>query len=777
MDGLLYAGLLLLLQPTVITGYKHFNCTSINAPHIGCDVFHGSGNDCRPDILKTDFSNLYSDGLEYPEKPYDFNVNISYLYYSGHSNASYPAFNISIRPPMTSSYKDVRGFEITYMELIAGNTDVKCIIFNLTGQITKDDKENQVTFRAESVGPVPNRADFLLMAYSLPKPAAHYDKDMSVGVSVHTGPPFNTTYPSADSWTTSITYRNFSQQIYFSFRSPPLRFNFQYFIVNLHRVPDDIETTGPVVERKNISEYSGVFTDLSPGWYRLKVYPDDLYFQDMKKCLCKDSYNDCSTCTRTITGAMYIHEPPSSTPSPRTPTTQEPSALRLEDTTGKVVGSVVGSFLGIILIAIIAFFCFMYRRKQGKKQDPEPGKYLPGQEKGQINTNYVNDEKTATTGNQGLGLLKRQKVFLVNTEDHPKHLGVLKSFTTFLEKECLCDVTFAPDSKIGDKSQWIARSMDLANFILVVHSSAAYLQYKSWKENKGELCYQPLTKAGDIFVPALQQITERLSRGKDVEKLISLQFPYTTDRFVIKNLFRGTVFNIPTHLDEFLCHIHGLKPSQGRLEELKLPVRVSIRLRPSGMNLIDAINEAKEYESMHKIRLSSSSEEFDSGLCVDEPGQMEFLYNGADCNSNELIAHTYDNTNNPNRHYDYAFQEGTAPNQLSPEPQTTQSYEYVDMQINTPQRKLFPKKFEQKEMWCAPDSLSEDISAYLEFDGDNSLYQPHPPSYLGEEDVQSKQLRDEIYDINQRYMTKHGLQLLESSPEVEECQSLGGMSV
>lgn len=772
MEGLVYTGLLLLLP--VITAYTEFDCTSVNAPHIGCQVYHGTSNDCRPDELQARFSHLYNDGLEYPEKPYDFTVDISYIHYPQYHDASYPAFNITVRPPITSSYKDVKGFEITYMELIAGNTEVKCIIFNLTGEITTTDKENKVAFTSELVGPVASGKDFFLMAYSLPKPAAHYDKDMSIATMVHTGPPFNTTSPSAASWTAVISYRNFSREIYYSFQPPSSRFNFQYFIVSLYNVSDDKEIYGPLVGRKNTTEFSGVFTDLKSGWYRLKIFPEDIYFQDHEKCLCKNSRDLCVTCITTRTGAMYIHEPPSTTPSPTTthqpvlPTTKSSTSSELEDHTGKVVGIAIGSVLGVILIAIIVLFFIMYKRRIGKQNDPEPGKYLPGPDKGEVNKNYINDEKVTPTG-----LLRIQKVFLVNTEDHPKHLGVLKSFAAFLEKECCCDVTFAPDCKIEDKQQWIARSMDLADFIIVVHSSASYLQYKAWKENKGELCYQPLTKAGDIFVPSLQKITERLSRGKDVHKFVSIQFPYTPESFVFKNLFLGTVYNIPTHLDGFLCHLHGLKPPHDKLEELKLPVRVSIRLRPSGMNLIDAINAATEYENMHRKRRRTSSEKYDSGIGVEDV-QCNGIQNGSDDNSNAQSSPSYENTNRPNCHYDYAVHGGTPPNQLSPLP--LQEYEY--MQINQgPQRKVFPKMFGQGEMWSAPDQLSEDIPGYLEFEGDDPSYQPHPPSYIGEDDIQSTQLRDEIYDMNKRYMTKQFLQHLESSVEVEECQSLGGMSV
>ncbi|XP_021376537.1 uncharacterized protein LOC110465195 isoform X2 [Mizuhopecten yessoensis] len=783
MEYLLYMGLVVCLSVTQAqpNGFNMFNCTSMYAPHLGCEAYQGST--CDPVILKKEFPYLYTDGLEYPEKPSDFHVDISYKYYEGYFNASYPAFNLTIRPPITSSYKDVRGFEVTYMELIAGNTVVKCIIFNLTGQITTADKENEVTFRAEKVGPVSSRRDYLLRAYSLPKPATQYDTlDMSLSALIHTGPPFNATSPSSAEWTTVIIYRNFSRDIYFSFNSSPLRFNFERFDVSLYKVPDDKETSGPLVEKQVITVFDGEFKDLLPGWYRLKIVPEDPYFQDSRKCLCKDNRNNCATCTRTITAAIYIHEPSPTTPGPTpstpgpTPSTREPSAIKVTtDPTGKIVGAVLGSFLGVILIVIIILFLIIYRRKQGGKQDPGPGKYVKELDKyqGQVNQNYVNNKKPAPTGP---GLLKRQNVFLVNTEDHPKHLGVLKAFSNFLEKECLCNVTFAPDSKIDDKLQWIIRSMDMADFILVVHSSAAYLQYKSWTKNNGELCYQPLTKAGDIFVPALQQITDRMSRGKGVNKFLSIQFPYTADKFVIKELFRGNQYKIPTHLDEFLCHLHGLSHTQNRLEDLKLPVRVSIRLRHPGMNLIDAINEAAEYESMHSIEINTSGEKFDSGIGEEETRPIG-THNGVDFNSN---GYSYENTVFSNGNYDYAIQGETNSNQLSPEsPTTPQAYEYVDMQLNQgPQRQMLPKKrTEQEEMWSPPESLHEDLPAYLEVEGDNYSFQPHPPSQLGEEDVQSTQLRDEIHDINRRYMTKQFQQLLDINQEVDECESLGGMSV
>ncbi|XP_060078992.1 uncharacterized protein LOC132558440 [Ylistrum balloti] len=789
MKFLLYAGIVIQLC-FVIEGLRLFNCTSIHAPHIGCEVYLLNKDECSPPNLETEFPHLYTDGLEYPEKPHDFHVDISYKYYPTYFNASYPCFNITIRPPITSSYKDVKGFEVTYMELIAGNTEVKCLIFNLTGKITTTDKENRVAFRAELVCPVSASSDYLLRAYSLPKPAAHYDVDMSLSALIHAGPPFNTTAPSSAYWTTTIMYRNYSQEIYYSFQGPPLRFNFEHFIVSLYNVSDRKQTSGLLVQRQHITEYSGVFIDLLPGWYRIKILPEDPYYKDQSKCLCRDNWGSCVSCSRTMTAAIYIHEPPTTTPSPsitQKPATEKPSSLkpatqepssRKEDKTGKIIGAVVGSFLGVILIVILILFFIMYRRRLGGKQDPEPGKYVQGpyEYQGQINANFMNDEKPKATGNTGPRLLKRQNVFLVNTEDHPKHLAVLKAFATFLQKECSCDVTFAPDCKIDDKPQWVLRSMEMADYILVVQSSAAYLQCKSLKQKKGELCYQPLTKVGDIFVPALQIITNCIGREKDVRKFLSVQFPYTPDKFVMKDLFPGKTYNIPTHLDEFLCCIHGLHNTQSKLEEYNLPVRVSIRLRPPGMNLIDAINEAADYESMLNLNQNSSTEKLDSGIGEDDTYSIG-SHSGGIGNSNGPANHTFQNNAFPNSNYDYAFQDGNTPNQLSTEsPTTPGDYEYVDVKINQgPQKQFFPtKRNELQNMWTAPDELSEDIPAYLEVEGGNFSFHPHPPSQLGEEDVQSTQLRDEIRDINTRYMTT---QLRDSNPEVEECQSLGGMSV
>lgn len=376
----------------------------------------------------------------------------------------------------------------------------------------------------------------------------------------------------------------------------------------------------------------------------------------------------------------------------------------------------------------------------------------------------------------GHGLLKRKKVFLVNTEDHPKHLGVLKAFTHFLEKECRCDVTFAPNSTINDKLQWIIHSMDTADFILIVNSPAAYLQYKAWTNNKAEIFYQPLTKAGDIFGPALQQITDRIGRNRDVNKFISMQFPYTHDKFVIKELCLGTQYKIPTHLDEFLYHLHGLNRQQCKLEDVNLPLRTGIRLRPTGMILIDAINEAVSYEKSQTIQRNPSLDNFDSGIGEDEitPSGLHHGYgSNPAAQGNVPMSDVYQNTVSQGQVYDYAYQGQSSPNQMMQD----DNHEYVDMQITpgprpmSAQRQiLLHKKAEEQlyEPWSAPDPLPGELPVYLEF---------HPPSHIGDEDVLSTHLRQEIHDINNRYMVKQVMEMLDSGQEVEECQSLGGMSV
>lgn len=310
---------LILISVAVLTevaiGGASYDCTpSQSTSGLQCTAF--LTGECSPVSLKQSYPHLYTDGGEFPERPRDFNVGISSVYYPSYQTY-YPFFNITIWPPQTSSYKDIRGFHVTYQELIAGNTNVKCIIFNLTGHITTDDRDNGVTFDI-AVGPVGTKSNYFLKAYSLPKPDPEYDADMYQHASVYTGMAHNDTYPTSGQWFTSITYKNYSQEIYFHFSSPPSRFNFVHYYAALHQLADPTETSGRIIQDKNITEFEGEFRKLSPGWYNVKIRPIDTFWQDHQKCLCKDKNHLCTSCVVTRTAALYIHPVPSTTLPPTT---------------------------------------------------------------------------------------------------------------------------------------------------------------------------------------------------------------------------------------------------------------------------------------------------------------------------------------------------------------------------------------------------------------------------------------------------------------------------
>ena len=369
---------------------------------------------------------------------------------------------------------------------------------------------------------------------------------------------------------------------------------------------------------------------------------------------------------------------------------------------------------------------------------------------------------------------RKKRIFIVNTEDHPKHLGVLKTFANFLISECKCDVTFAPWCKIDNKLKWIMNSIDECDLTILVNSAAAYLQYEAWKTKTPGKYYKPITRAGDIFIPAIEQITDRLARNVDISKFLTITFSYTKQNHVINDMCVGTQYRIPKDLDDFLCHIHGLdlKEKEMNLLNCNLPTARNIKRTKNGNDLLVAAEVCLQYESAAAVeqlqyRSDSSSDKFDSGFLDGVASPQDVHLNQGE--------------------YDYAYRE----NDLNRENYVNQQYP-SELYVN-PNNGIGPRVSRQSggsNSSVGQEDMYEDYKddgTYTEVVGGDF----HPPSCLGDDDVASHQLRQEILEINRNYMERkmddrnymerkmdeNDLYQNGQIPHLHESISVGGISI
>lgn len=359
--------------------------------------------------------------------------------------------------------------------------------------------------------------------------------------------------------------------------------------------------------------------------------------------------------------------------------------------------------------------------------------------------------------------LKIPIVYIVNAEDHPHHVKAVEALARFLENNCQCHVIYAPWSLhevLDDKFRWVINTIEKSDFIVIVNSKLSYQQFKSWKnkENREWKSTEP-SHTFDLYLSSINQITKHIINVNNHFKCIVVHFSYTSSKYSLDELCMGAEYLIPKHMYELMCHIHHIDSRRAGYDNIGY-VSDQISSTNDGRYLTNLIDLAANFEMEHPHWFSEifeNGDQFDSG--ISSPSSSS---------SDDKFRHIPVQCLSPDSNFNVQIYQNILCSPPNINPQNNHS-EGIPRQRSTEDNTTIPKQHPLRYS----DPLSE------EFNMMNPPDYFEEPSMISDEDVLSQQLRQEIYDLNNRMLaaqTENGI-VFRKNIEEEETQSLGGKSV
>lgn len=363
--------------------------------------------------------------------------------------------------------------------------------------------------------------------------------------------------------------------------------------------------------------------------------------------------------------------------------------------------------------------------------------------------------------------MRQPTVLIVSAEDHVDHINAVGAFARFLYSQCNCNVIYAPwclHEYLDNKFKWVIGTIERADFVIIVNSELSFYQYQSWK-NKEHFAWKPPepSQTYDLFTASINQITRLIISADNHFKCIIVHFNYTKGKFSLEELCAGSEYLIPKHVHELMCQIHKM---DGRTASYNNGGYYADLLDSTqdGKYLLQCIDKAAVFELQHPNWLSdyyrySNGSQYDSGISSPSVSLEETRHSPCKIkldNKNKHINPGISTQNNLNRN--------VVPRQES----------YEDNSHVRQMLPAYPDEIQISQPSCMlrtsdPYSYnSEDPRDYFE-----------APSVIDDEDIESRQLQQEIIDFNNRtiasqFYNTHGIDLSEIDGEV---RSLGGQSV
>lgn len=354
-------------------------------------------------------------------------------------------------------------------------------------------------------------------------------------------------------------------------------------------------------------------------------------------------------------------------------------------------------------------------------------------------------------------------VYIVNAEDHPHHVKAVEALARFLENNCQCHVIYAPWSLhevLDDKFRWVINTIEKSDFIIIVNSKLSYQQFKSWKnkENREWKSSEP-SHTFDLYLSSINQITKHIINVNNHFKCIVVHFSYTSSKYSLDELCMGAEYLIPKHMHELMCHIHQIDSRRAGYDNIGY-FSDQISSTNDGRYLTHLINLAANFEMEHPHWFSEmfeSGDQFDSG--VSSPSTSL---------SDEKFRHVPLQCSSPGSNINGQIHQNILCSPPNINPQNNLS-EGIPRQRSTEDNTTVPKQHPLRYSDPSSEEFIMNPPDYFE-----------EPSMISDEDVLSQQLRQEIYDLNNRMLaaqTENGIVFRKNIEEEDEIQSLGGQSV
>ncbi|ESP00572.1 hypothetical protein LOTGIDRAFT_157849 [Lottia gigantea] len=506
-----------------------------------------------------------------------------------------PRLRLSWNLPISSNaVKNLKGFMVDGV-CVAGqscSTSDFCTMFQLTGaEFTSSDWN--VTFEYEKDLNI-SSTYYHLKLFSLPRTLTdgrlvkhHY---RNINGASNNG-------PTKDSikWTTSTKLQFNDNNVTLSFNYPG--FSFTHFEIGLKNP----KTSGLIqskdfVRVQNSPHAEVTFYNIPTGQYILDIEPKDQHRNDDDNCQCYviDAMNEkyCEMrCGSVLTPQFNVTAPdvPTTTSSPTSTSTSDrdldetsPSPESSETPnglpgiTGPNIGEVnkskdndpltIGLAVGLTIIFALgtaALLYYMLKCRKGGDDDP-----ASLQEK----SSFDQFREAA---------IREKTVFVLSADDHAHHLDVVKQLVIFLKDKCQCRVIYPPweIKQIGSDSWrgWLHKSLDKADYVLVVNSEVSYKLLKASISNES-YNYKVLTDSANLFPEVLAEILkenrqlENVHKGVsrttaamgtnggnrlDTDKFLTVSFYYTPKEFYLSD-FRIN-FELLQQLPNLIRYIHQLQ--------------------------------------------------------------------------------------------------------------------------------------------------------------------------------------------------------------------------
>ncbi|KAK3587448.1 hypothetical protein CHS0354_007938 [Potamilus streckersoni] len=206
-----------------------------------------------------------------------------------------PGLRIRWKLPDHSGMRDLKGFEI----LIEGAAEI-CIVEDLSNAtITMDLFQHGELEFEQTVYPIEVGSLYIVTIHSLPrKVLANSRTHFSSSISCKDA--------SAATWVASLKIKKdfMNWTILVTFDPPPLIYEFTSFTCKLKR---QIGNNVSIEERRLNSTYCRFGNLTSTEKYEVMVQPYDPFWNDQRRCKCKNIAMVCDTCTWTRTGLFTFN--------------------------------------------------------------------------------------------------------------------------------------------------------------------------------------------------------------------------------------------------------------------------------------------------------------------------------------------------------------------------------------------------------------------------------------------------------------------------------------
>ncbi|XP_046555645.1 uncharacterized protein LOC124264908 [Haliotis rubra] len=548
------------------------------------------------------------------------------LYRNETLGISYSQVVITWTPPATASgFKNLKGFYVKIQRVIAGYPMPVCRVFDFSQNIFSSE-DYKLTFRKKMLG-FEGGINHLyhLMLYTLPIASASKWQSQF----------FKLQSPDVNSpgwWTAAVSYTNIYPSVPAAitarFSLAPKEFNFTNYIFTLMGERD----TFNFLERCEISIFQAstcqgktydkpaanatsitiTFTVTVVDVYRIRMEPDDPYWNDPNRCLCYEKTSSivrsCVRCILTVTGDIAVRggsQDESSTTMPRTtepgasptaptgttgtttgtqdshsvsPSTAAADFLTSEDVI-TVVAALAGGLVGIVCVSLVVVLLWRKHRSAGNNFEVNT---KPGQ-------NYLNQQNHSHAH-------PVKKVYLLYAEDHKDHINVITNLAIYLKDHCKCEVFFLPwfrgTIQTTGVYQWIMTHIDQSDYVILISSEAAYNLFDT-RSTSTTYRADDEGPEGDTFSPAMTHVMAKSAEPGFFKKTILVYFEYTNEDFVLKEISPGLQYKLPKHFKELMCHIHEVNAMNRR----QIEGMDNLQATTGGRNVLEAVTKAKHFET------------------------------------------------------------------------------------------------------------------------------------------------------------------------------------